>query len=84
MKKYMSFCWVIDGNGWYVSDTLEEAKDIWCFGTKVFEVNAEDIDKLNAYGHEVKSNRLMLKKLTDENCPLVYSKGEPPSYFVEK
>jgi hypothetical protein len=84
MKKYMSFCWVADGNGWYISNTLEEAKEIWCFGTKVFEIDDDNIDNLNTYGAEVKSNRLLLKKLTDDNYPLVYSKGEPPNYFVSK
>jgi hypothetical protein len=83
MKKYMIFGWVIDGTGWYVKETLEEAKNVWCFGIKVFEINAEDKKDLFKYGREVQSNRLLLERL-QRDYPLVFQNGEPPAMFITK
>jgi len=46
MKKYMTFGWVLEGGGWIVSDTLEEAKGLWSFGKIVFEIDSEDAEEL--------------------------------------
>lgn len=81
MKKYMSFAWVIDGTGWFVYETLEEAKKEWCLGMIVFEINAEDETALHVYGTAVASNRLMLEKLK-QSYPLVYQNGKPLPHFV--
>jgi len=83
MKKYMTFGWVIEGGGWFVDNTLEDAKKQWCFGRIVFEIDAEYEEELNDYGREVKSNRLMLQKIK-EKFPIVYQEGEPPDYLVSK
>lgn len=83
MKKYMTFGWVLEGGGWIVTDTLEDAKKEWSFGKIVFEVNAEDAEELMAYGKEVKSNRLTLAKLK-EKYPIVFQENEPPEYLVSK
>ena len=82
-KKYMMFGWVIDGSGWLIKDTLDEAKNEWCFGRMIFEIDEDKVEELNKYGQKVKSHRLIIEKLK-ENYPLVYQEGEPPEYFVVK
>ena len=82
MKNYLGFHWVLDGAGWVVSDTLEEAKKVWCLGMSVFEINADDKQEFVDYARKMKSNRLVIDKLKERNCPLVYQEGEIPETYM--
>ena len=84
MKKYYGFYWVIDGSGWRISDTLEEAKDIFCFGMRIFEINAEDEQELKDYFNKVRSNKTMLNKMTTDGYPLIHSEGEIYDWHLQK
>lgn len=81
-KRYMAFLWALEGGGFDVYDSCEEAKREWCFGRMVFEINAADEEELIDYGHKVKSNKLMIERVK-ENYPLVYQDGGEPTWLLK-
>lgn len=83
MNKYITFLWVLEGAGWKVSDTLEEAKNEWCFGMMVFETTKDDAESFMNYAKEIESNRLVLEKIKEKYDP-VYQDGEPYEWLITK
>lgn len=67
--KYLVDCWTADATWVSMKDTLEEAKGIWCFGMKVYEIPEEKLQNVldNCKVYKEASQYLA------NNCKLVHT-----------
>jgi hypothetical protein len=46
--KYIADCWSDAGKWLALKDTLEEAKNVWCYGMIVYEVPEDQLDVIKS------------------------------------